>query len=481
MRKRARGGPDSGILGYGLIVAERIEPESEAPMDFDLIVIGGGAAGLGAARAARRRGASVLMVADGPLGGDRTWTGCVPSKTLIQSAADGYDFAESMGHVKDSVEAIAATEDADALDAEGIETRQGRAVFKEPGRIAVDGETVTAGAVVVATGSAPVMPTIPGLDDARVLTNETVFDLTSRPRSLAVIGGRAVGCELAQAFARLDVDLTLIEAADRLLPDEEPEASAVIETVFEREGIDLRTGLGVDEVEPGGAGSRLHLSDETAVEAECVLVALERHPVTEALDLDRVDVETDKDGSIVVDDYLATTAKGIWAAGDVTGLMPFTHAAFEQGRIAADNALGRRRPYHREATPRVTFTDPEVASVGISEEAAAELDGRVAYLPMDEMDRALTAGETEGFVKLIAGPRKVIGHRGGGRVLGATIVATRAGEMIHLPALAMVGNLFAGRLAQATTAYPTWSYGVQLAATQWFTEIGGRTAYKAGA
>lgn len=169
-------------------------------------------------------------------------------------------------------------------------------------------------------------------------------------------------------------------------------------------------------------------------------------------------------------------ATGVWAAGDVTGLMPFTHAAFEQGRIAANNGLGKRQRYRPESTPWVTFTDPEVARVGITEAEAAEREGRVAYLPMSEMDRAIAADATDGFVKLIAGPRPILGHRGGGRLFGATVVAERAGEMIHSPALAMARNMFTGRLAQATTAYPTWSYAIQLAAAQFFGTHGGRTA-----
>ncbi|MCH7230916.1 FAD-dependent oxidoreductase [Glycomyces sp. L485] len=448
-------------------------------MDFDLIVIGGGAAGLGAARTARRRGASVLMISEGPLGGDCTWTGCVPSKTLIEAAHAGLPFAEAMRRVQSAIETIAATEDADSLAAEGIETRQGRAAFTRLGRVAVDGEEVSAKGVVIATGASPAVPPIPGLSEAGVHTNETVFDLPAKPESMVVLGGGAIGCELAQAFARLDVQVTVVEAAPRLLPREEPEASAVIEEVFEREGIDVRTGVTADKVEPGIAVSRLHLSDGSTVDAECILASLGRRPVTDGLDLEEPGVAVDERGDIVVDDRLATTAKGVWAAGDVTGMMPFTHAAFEQGRIAADNALGSRKRYRPEATPWVTFTDPEVARVGITEADAVERDGRVAYLPMSEMDRAIAAGATDGFVKLIAGPRLGLGHRGGGKVLGATIVASRAGEMIQMPALAMATGMFTGRLAQATAAYPTWTYGVQMAAAQFFMEIGGRTAREA--
>ncbi len=167
----------------------------------------------------------------------------------------------------------------------------------------------------------------------------------------------------------------------------------------------------------------------------------------------------------------------MYAAGDVTGRLPFTHAAFAMGRVAADNALSRRqRRYDSSATPWVTFTDPEVARVGMTEAEAAAHGGRVAYLPMTDMDRAITAGQTDGFIKLITGPRRLLRGLGGGRILGATIVASRAGEMIHEPALAMATNMFTGRLAQVTHAYPTWSYGLQLTAAQFFHTIDGRRA-----
>jgi pyruvate/2-oxoglutarate dehydrogenase complex dihydrolipoamide dehydrogenase (E3) component len=205
-----------------------------------------------------------------------------------------------------------------------------------------------------------------------------------------------------------------------------------------------------------------------------------RRPVTDGLDLDRAGVTRDDRGHIVTDDHLATTAEGVYAAGDVTGRMPFTHAAFAMGRLAAGNALSRRRRrYDSTATPWVTFTDPEVARVGITEAAAAARGGRVAHLPMSEMDRAVTAGRTDGFITLIAGPRRLLRHLGGGQIVGATIVAARAGEMIHEPALAMATNMFTGRLAEATHAYPTWSYGIQLAAAQFFVPIGGRRARRA--
>ncbi len=444
---------------------------------YDLVVIGAGAAGLGAARAGVAAGARVLLVTEGPPGGDCTFTGCVPSKTLIEAAARGLPFADAARRIRDAIAAIAATEDAAALRGEGIDVRRGAARFTAPGRVEVDGTVLSAGRTVIATGARPAVPAVPGLTETPYLTNETVFDLPEVPRSLAVLGGGPIGCELAQAFARLGSRVTIVEAADRLLATEEPDASRVIADVFAREGIDVRLGARVVKAGTDLTGAAwLSLDCGADITADRLLVATGRRPVTDGLALDRAGVLLDDGGHIVTDDHLATTAEGVYAAGDVTGRMPFTHAAFAMGRLAAGNALSRRRRrYDATATPWVTFTDPEVARVGITE-AAAVRGGRVAHLPMSEMDRAVTAGRTDGFITLIAGPRRLLRHLGGGRIVGATIVAARAGEMIHEPALAMAANMFTGRLAEATHAYPTWSYGIQLAAAQFFLPIGGRRA-----
>jgi len=218
-------------------------------------------------------------------------------------------------------------------------------------------------------------------------------------------------------------------------------------------------------------------------------VATGRAAVTDGLDLEAIGVSVDDKGNVRTDAHLETNVDGIYAAGDVTGRLPFTHAADAMGRLAANNALLpggllgklRRSTYDPAATPWVTFTDPEVARVGRTEAQAGGRGARVAYLPLDELDRAVTSGHTDGFVKLIAGPRPVLRNLGAGQLLGATIVASRAGEMISEVALAMHTRMFTGRLAQATHAYPTWSSGVQLAAAQFVMEIGGRTARPAAA
>jgi pyruvate/2-oxoglutarate dehydrogenase complex dihydrolipoamide dehydrogenase (E3) component len=451
--------------------------------DYDLIVIGGGAAGLAAARAGAAARARTLLVAEGQIGGECTFTGCVPSKTLIEAAARGASFTEAAASVREAVAAIAATETAEVLVRRGIEVVRGHAAFTSPREVAVAGRVLRARGFVVATGSRAALPPVPGLAGVPYLTNEDVFDLTELPASLAILGGGAVGCELAQAFARLGSQVTLVEAAPRLLPAADPAAAAVIGEVFTAEGITVRAGSPVKTVTsiPNGSGCLLQLHDSTEVAADKLLVAAGHAPATAGLGLDAAGIRLNDRGAIAVNGALATAASGVYAAGDVTGLMPFTHAAYAMGRIAARNALRKHRPAERFSTagiPWAVFTDPEVAQAGLTEQqAAASVPGaRVACLPMSEVDRAVTAGRTEGFIKIIAGPRRLTRSLGGGRILGATIVAPRAGDMIGEIALAMRAGLFTGRLAQATRAYPTWSLAVQQAAAQFFGGYGDRAA-----
>lgn len=539
-------------------------------MDHDLIVVGGGAAGLAAVRTGLWAGADVALVTDGPIGGDCTFTGCVPSKTLIAAASAGLGFGEAMGRVRAVVERIAATESADVWRRRGVTVLEGRARLMTHDTVAVDDRRVTAPRIVVATGSRPAIPPIEGLTDSvgttdpdsggpavepgvadsggpsgfgglaggaglgdfgglaggAVLTTDTLFDLESRPDSLGIVGGGPTGCELAQALARLGIKVRLFEAADRLLPTEEAEASSIVAAALAADGVEVQTSApvtgvevgssasvtteGVEpsasepvaavEVEPGasapiagagtevtasgpvvggtpdGSGVTVRAGSQTAA-VERLLLAAGRAPADDGLGLAELGVKLDRRGWVVTDARLATSIKGVYAAGDVTGRTALTHAADEMGRLAAANALGRgpRGRFREDWIPQVIFTDPEVARVG-PVEAEAPSRSRVAYLPLAEVDRAVVADRTDGYVKIIAGPRPVVRRLGGGRVIGATVVAARAGEMIAEVALAMRTRAFAGRLAQTAHAYPTWSHGVQKAAAQFFGEIEGRQA-----
>lgn len=449
-----------------------------APDSPDLLVIGGGAGGLASVRAGVGRGLSAMLVQQGPLGGECTFTGCVPSKAVVEAARRGATFGESMAAARQAVATIAATEDDAVLRGEGVEVVHGWATLQAAGEVGIDERVVRPRRIVLATGGRPAVPPIPGLADLDYLTNENVFDLDAGPETMAVLGGGAVGCELAQAFARLGVHVTIIDGGDRLLGLEEPEASAVIAEVFRREGIDVRTGAPVERVEPleSKGAARLHLTGGDIVEADRVLVAVGRTGAVDGLGLEAAGVKVER-GFIVTDDTLATTAKGVWAVGDVAGKLQFTHAADEMGRIAVANAFGRgpKQRFHPEWVPWVTFTDPEVARIGAAEADVAGR-GRVAYVPMTEVDRAIAAGETDGFVKLVTAPRRMLGNADGGRVVGATIVASRGGELIHEATLAVRTGMFAGRLAQTVHAYPTWSTALRQAAGQLCMEVGGRRA-----
>ncbi len=449
--------------------------------EYDVVVVGGGTGGLSSAREAVRRGASALLVQEGRLGGDCTFTGCVPSKALLAAAARGESFDDAMVAVHRAVEAIAATEDDEALRREGVDVLHGRGVFRSPTSLDVDGTTIRSQRFVIATGARPAVPPIDGLRDADPLTNENLFELTSLPRRLGVLGGGAIGAEMSQAFARLGAEVTLIEAEDRILVKEEPESSEVMGEALAADGIDIRTGGKVDKVEASPQGTRIRTEDGGSVEVDRILVAIGRRPSTADMGLEDVGVELDERGFIRTDDTMATTAPGIWAVGDVAGSLQFTHAANRMAFVAVRNALSRwakvrQQRFDADQVPWATFTSPEVGRVGMTEADAVDHGGRVAYLPMAEVDRAIATGDTRGFVKLIAGPRPVLRGAGGGRLLGATAVAAVGGELVHEVALAMRTNMFTGRLAQTVHTYPSWSMAVQQAAAQFFFEINGREA-----
>jgi pyruvate/2-oxoglutarate dehydrogenase complex dihydrolipoamide dehydrogenase (E3) component len=449
----------------------------------DVAVIGGGATGLGAALHARRAGARVVLIERDRLGGDCTWTGCVPSKTIIEHARRVHqarrigatvevDTAAVLDGARSVVHRIAREEDADTLGKLGIQVLTGQARFLGAGRLDVAGTRVTPGATIIATGSTAIVPDVPGLRASGPLTNETVFSLDRLPDSLAVLGAGAVGLELGQAFARLGTRVDLIDVAHRVAPGEEPETSRTLTAALTDEGIGVHAGVHVDSVCTTGGQIELITGGSPVAAAQQVLVAVGRRAVTDGLELGRAGIDLAADGTIPVDRRMRTAVPGILAAGDVTAHPRLTHAGYRMGQIAAHTAL-RRSPWRfaPDALPWVVFTDPEVGRVGLTEAQAFArwgADARVVVFPLRRTDRATMSGTTTGFVKLVAAPHPVARNLFGGRLVGATVVCPGAGEAISELALAVRSRTLLLRLAQTVHAYPTWSFGVWEAVARFF-------------
>jgi pyruvate/2-oxoglutarate dehydrogenase complex dihydrolipoamide dehydrogenase (E3) component len=449
--------------------------------DYDLIIIGAGSAGITAARFARQLGLSVALVEKSRIGGDCTWTGCVPSKSLLKAAsvayqmrsADQYGLVPSsppvnlgsvMARVRSAIQEVYQAESPEVLQAEGIDVVMGEARFLDRRTLRVESPSVrdlTARRYLVATGAKPLVPPIQGIEDVDYLTYESVWDLEELPKRLTVAGGGPIGCELAQAFCRLGSSVTLLEAAGRLLLQDEPEASEFMNRRLTDDGIDLRLGAGLEAVAQGPSGISLSLVGGGQLETDALLVAVGRRAYLSGLGLDEAGVAHERSG-IKVDRNLRTSQEHIYAAGDCAGGFQFTHYAGYQGFMAVRNAFlplnGRAVLEH---VPWATFTDPEVAHVGLTESQARERYGPkavVSDLPMNRVDRAVIDGDAAGFIKLV--------HLPNGKLLGATVVAPRAGEMIHEWSLALDRGLKLPHLAESVHVYPTYSIATQQLAAQ---------------
>ena len=468
---------------------------------YDLMVIGAGATGLSAARA---DGRSVALVEAERPGGDCTFSGCVPSKTLletsrrVQAARSGpsygfrtevhVDFPAVMRRVHEVVERIAEDESPDLLASEGIALHRGWARFLGPTEVEVGGGQLRAERVVLALGARAVVPPLEGLVDVPHLDNQTVFELTELPEHLLVLGGGSIGCELSQAFARLGAPVTVVEASDRLLGKEEPEASAVLEAVLRRDGVDVRTGAEVERVSRSGDVTTLHLRGGATVTGSHLLVVVGRAPATEGVGLDVAGVRVGEHGEVVTDATLRTTAEHVFAAGDCTSPLQLTHVGDAQGRLAAGNAFAQTRlpglvggpkDWDASVIPWVTFTEPEIGRVGLSEAQAYADHGsraRVSLVPLCRTDRARAAGDTAGFVKVIAAPRPVLRSKLLDQLVGMTAVGPVGGELVAEAALAMQLGTFAGRIAQTVHAYPTHSLATRLAVSRLFGSYAGGKA-----
>jgi pyruvate/2-oxoglutarate dehydrogenase complex dihydrolipoamide dehydrogenase (E3) component len=430
----------------------------------DICVIGAGAAGLSVAAAAAF-GVPVVLIEKGKFGGDCLNTGCVPSKALIAAArhAAGFggssafgvtrgaatvDFARVRAHVRSVIAAIAPNDAKERFAGLGVRVIEGTARFTDAATVAVDDRfEIKARRVVIATGSAPALPPIPGLADTPHLTNETIFDLAECPKHLVVIGAGPVGLELAQAFRRLGAAVTVLEAATPLGKDD-PECAAIVLDQLARDGVVLRVGVAIDSVARADDGIAVTIGGET-IAGSHLLVATGRAATIDGLGLDAAGI-TVEHGAIVVDKRLRTTNKKVYAIGDVVGGPQFTHVANYQAGLVVRNALFRLPvKVNYDAIPRVTFTDPELAHVGLTEADAKtrKLRFRVLRWPFHENDRALAERATQGHIKVIVTRR--------GRILGATIVGHNAGELIGTWVLAIEQRLNIRAIAGTVVPYPT--------------------------
>jgi pyruvate/2-oxoglutarate dehydrogenase complex dihydrolipoamide dehydrogenase (E3) component len=450
-----------------------INPE---PRDrYHLVVVGGGTAGLVSAIGAAGLGARVALVERALLGGDCLVTGCVPSKAILRSAraaaearqADAVgvrvagvdaDFAAVMRRMRERRAEISPHDSAARLRAAGVDVYFGDARFTSRSTIEVSGRTLRFKRAVIATGGRPAVPPIPGLSTTPHLTNEGIFMLTERPRRLGVIGAGPIGCELAQAFARLGAAVTLVDQAPQVLPQEDADAAAIVARRIAAEGVQLELKANVAGVRKEGDSVIVRIGqDGREFACDQLLVAVGRAPNIEALDLAAAGVAVEKAG-IAVDDRLRTSNPRIFAAGDVCSPFKFTHAADAMARIVVQNALffGRARA-SALVIPWCTYTDPELAHVGWYADAARREGHQVetVTIALDDVDRAVVDEERDGFVRV---------HHERGRLLGCTVVASRAGDMIGLPAYALRRRASLEEFGATIVPYPTVTNAFRAAA-----------------
>lgn len=443
-------------------------------MQYDLTILGGGSGGLTAARLAASLGARTLLIEKARLGGECLYSGCIPSKHLLHVARllaqarqmqqfldKPVSFGVQMSQIADSIQkVIHQVQATEQQDVEGVTVQFGMATFQSPTTLRLNGALIESRALLIATGSRPAIPDLPGLAEVDYLTNETIFELTTLPSSLAIIGGGPVGTEIGQAFARLGTNVTIIQRATRLLPREDPDVSATIASALQANGVTILTQAAVTRVSQRDQIKVLTVrqgQQEQPIEAEALFLATGRRPNVEGLHLEAAGVTYNTQG-IVVDRFLRTSGTGIFAIGDVIGRYHFSHVAASQAALAVRNALipFAKQQFHERVVPWCTFTDPEVGRLGLTPIEAEQhyQRVRVVTLPYAEIDRAHTDEETTGFLKLVlAGKRE--------EIVGAHLVGAHAGELLGELGLAMHQRLSLATLRSVIHTYPTFSTGIQ--------------------
>ena len=454
---------------------------------YDLIAIGGGTAGLVTAAGAANLGLSVALIERDALGGDCLWTGCVPSKALIASAKLAYQMrnaaalglvesSPSPAHAFDSVmqrvrrarEHVSHHDDPQRFRDMGVDVQFGEAHFSGNTEIKLNGTSLSAKKFVIATGAEAAVPPIDGLADTHFITHATAFEQSTLPKRLVIIGGGPIGLEFAQVYSRLGATVTVVEMLPRLLSNEDEDVTRALMSTFGAEGINILLGTAVKEVRNNSGVTIIRVegeTDTTELEVDGVFVATGRRPRTRGFGLEDIGVETNP-GGVTVDHALRTSVRNIWGAGDVVGGPQFTHVADYQAKLVLRNAFF---PFSSRASydniPSVIYTDPEVARVGMSEGAAVDKygdDAKTYRYDFSDLDRAIVDEKGNGFVKLISGPRD--------RILGATVVASDAGNLIMPIVLAMQKGMKLTALSRVVYPYPTMAEGVKRAADNYYRE-----------
>jgi len=453
--------------------------------DYNLVVIGAGSAGLVSAYIAAAVKAKVALVEKHQMGGDCLNTGCVPSKALIRSAkmlaygrrakefgfeqtTTKFDFAAVMERVQKVVTKVAPHDSVERFTQLGVECLHGDATITSPYTVEVNGRTLTTRNIVVATGASPFVPPIPGLDQVDYLTSDNLWQLRELPQRLVVLGGGPIGCEMTQAFVRFGAQVTQVEMSPRIMGREDPEVAAFIRARFEAEGGKVLTGYAAKEVVVKDGHKFLlceHQGEAVEIPFDAILVAVGRRANIHGFGLEELGVELSPRGTVDADPFLRTNIPNILCAGDVTGPYQFTHTASHQAWYATVNALFAPFKTFRvdyRVIPWVTFTDPEVARVGLNETEATEqqLDFEVTLYQLEELDRAIAEGEDDGWIKVIT-------PRGKDKILGATIVGPHAGDLLAEFILAMKQGIGLNKILGTIHPYPTLAEGNKAAAGEW--------------
>ena len=447
--------------------------------DYNLVVIGGGSAGLVSAYLAAAAKAKVALIEQARMGGECLNTGCVPSKAMIRSAKLAHeaqaserwglsgrlevDFEAVMRRITRVIGKVAPHDSAERYRGLGVEVIHGTARIADPWTVQVDGRALTARKIIVATGAGPRIPSMPGLADLRPLTSDNVWSLTERPSSLLVVGGGAVGCELAQSFCRLGSKVVMLQADTHILSKEDKDVAEALEGHLMADGVEIVRNASIERFETTPAGGAVHLNSGRSFAFDQVLVAAGRVPRVAGFGLEELDLIDD--GKLAVDERLQTRLPSIHAAGDVIGQLQFTHAAGQYGWIASANALFGRiwsLTVDMSVFPHVTYTDPEVARVGLTERQAKErkIDYELTRYDLSELDRAIADEADVGFIKVLTKP-------GSDKILGVAIVSARAGDLLGEFTLAMRHGLGLKGIMKTIHPYPGWMDANKATAAKW--------------